>query len=563
MACNKNYNFKVDLSNIPLKNNCYDWANSIGCIIPFTSDIINGNLVIERHLPKAKNGNSHIILSYNNKNLSEITINCLKQGRLGGILKDYLPYWKFKINDRILDDKRDITIIDRKVIDGIKKYKILCNKCTFDSGEHFSIVNNIFMNEYWILESQLKNGSGCPCCSVAPKIVVKGINDISTTDPWMVEYFKDKEKACMYTCWSSKKEEMICKDCGKEKRHKISDLKKCGYMSCECNDNISMPNKIAYYSIKDIKNITNYQREYSPKWLKPYRYDNYFEYNHKQYVIEMDGAVGHGHNKYKSLEPDVDGLVRDNIKDERSKNHNVIVYRVDCTSGDNHIIFNNLFSTLKEIMTDELILNEYEILRNSTKNIIKEVCDYYMNVNNSFKIISKRFHINVGTVGRYLEQGREFGWCTYIKQSDQKIINKNIAIDLYNKNMSIKKISEKLNLHYDTIRNYILEASKDGLCNYNPEYESKIGRELGIQHMVESISKRVFVYDCDYNYISTYKSVMDLERNSLNDLGTELKSRCVGRVCLGQRKHYKGYIFSYKPLNHESQNDSLLLCSNE
>lgn len=90
-------------------------------------------------------------------------------------------------------------------------------------------------------------------------------------------------------------------------------------MSCECNDNISMPNKIAYYSIKDIKNITNYQREYSPKWLKPYRYDNYFEYNHKQYVIEMDGAVGHGHNKYKSLEPDVDGLVRDNIKDERSK----------------------------------------------------------------------------------------------------------------------------------------------------------------------------------------------------------------------------------------------------
>ena len=49
--------------------------------------------------------------------------------------------WKYNIGDRLYNDKRDITIINRKVErkeNGyIKKYQYSCNKCGFNCGEHY------------------------------------------------------------------------------------------------------------------------------------------------------------------------------------------------------------------------------------------------------------------------------------------------------------------------------------------------------------------------------------------------------------------------------------------
>ena len=136
---------------------------------------------------------------------------------------------------------------------------------------------------------------------------------------------------------------------------------------------------------------------------------------------------------------------------------------------------------------------------------------------------------------------------------------------MFNNGDSFETISELLDLHPDTVRKYITEGAKDGMCNYNPKYELEQARKRGVQSMIKHTSKQVFIYDTNKTFIGKYDSVMDLERNSLKDIGVELKSRCVGRVCLGQRKQYKGYIFSYIPLDKlESQNnDSLLLCSKE
>lgn len=52
----------------------------------------------------------------------------------------------------------------------------------------------------------------------------------------------------------------------------------------------------------------------------------------------MDGSVGHGNKKYKSIENDIEGLKRDLIKNELAKNNNITLYRIDCTSNDYHII---------------------------------------------------------------------------------------------------------------------------------------------------------------------------------------------------------------------------------
>lgn len=552
MSSNKNYNFKVDLSNIPTNNNCYDWKNTVGYIIPFTSDVLNGELTVLEHIPKnTKNKlkNSYLVLSYKNEILEKITVQCFKSGQLSGILKDYLPFWEYEIGDKIVDNQRDLIIIDRKIIDGLRHYKIICNKCKFKSGEYFSVVTQTFQSEYWMSEYQLRNNGKCPCCCTPSKIVVKGINDIATTDSWMIPFFKDTSKVYIYTSWSSKKEIMICPNCGSEKNCIISYLKKYGYIPCECSDKISMPNKIAYYTLKSISEIKNYQREYTPKWAEHYRYDNYFEYDNKKYIIEMDGSVGHGNKKYKSTENDTDGIKRDLIKNKLAKNHNIILYRIDCTSNDYHIIFQNLYAKLQEIICTTLNIDEKTIMELSTKNIIKEVCTFYNNISNSHIEISKKFDICPNTIVRYLEHGNKYGWCNYQKLQDVKVVNKEQSIKMFNNGNSFEEIGNLLNLRPETIRNYIIEGTMEGRCNYDPEYELKQARQRGVQNMIKNTSKQVFVYDLNKNYIGKYTSVMDLERNSLKDIGVELKSRCVGRVCLGNRTQYKGFFFSYIPLN--------------
>lgn len=66
-----------------------------------------------------------------------------------------------------------------------------------------------------ISESDLDRLVKCPVCS--NKRVAMGINDIATTDPWMVQFLKDKDEATKYTAKSGKETVCKCPVCGKEK----------------------------------------------------------------------------------------------------------------------------------------------------------------------------------------------------------------------------------------------------------------------------------------------------------------------------------------------------------
>lgn len=558
MASNKNYHFQVDLSNVPIKNNCYNWANSKNCIIPFVCDLFNGELRVIECIPKnSKNklSSSLVIMEYKGIVLNPISTTRLTRGALHGILKDYLPKatWKYNIGDIINDENRNIKIIDRQIINGMHNYKILCLRCGFNSGKHYSLVNNVFKSEYWISEYRLFDADAqCPCCCVPSKIIVQGINDIATTAPWMIEYFVNKDDLLTHTCQSNKKVDMICPSCGKHKLLIIGNLYRRKYIPCVCDDFVSFPNKLAFYTLNSIPELKNYQREYSPNWVKPCRYDNYFTYNDKEYIIEMDGNIGHGKMKYKSTEKDVDGLQRDLLKDQKALEHKIKLYRIDCTSNNYDTIYDNLNFTLKNILGYFPLLDKQAIITSSTKNIVKEVCNYYSNVTKNQKQICDTYKISPSTTLKYLEQGAKYGWCDYKKISCIKEENKRKAVELYLENYSVDEIAKEMDLNYCTIRNYIKEADASGLCVYNsPEQRIKTYKKRAEQAITIS-SKRVYMYDINYNYIAQYKSVIELERNSLNDFGTELKSRCVGRVCLKHRRHYKGYIFSYTPLTNIS-----------
>ena len=68
----------------------------------------------------------------------------------------------------------------------------------------------------YIERSLLYNNIPCHVCN--KKVVKKGFNDLATTDPWMVEYFVNKDESTMYLSGSNEKVLMKCPICGKSFR---------------------------------------------------------------------------------------------------------------------------------------------------------------------------------------------------------------------------------------------------------------------------------------------------------------------------------------------------------
>lgn len=282
---------KVFLDNLPHINNAptkgIDWIKTIGREIEFiyeeNSEKINGKL----HIIDYNRETRKLKIEYNNK-ITEIRNSRLYDGHIKKIIgvelkttKGKFSDFKIEIGNHIKDKKRDLVILDRKRVNTQKyqyrkMYQYKCNVCGYQNG--------------WLEECDiLHHKTGCSCCSNTT--VVEGINDIPTTDPWMIPYFQGGyNEAKQYTHGSLYKINPVCPICGKIKRKKISicQIYKCGCIGCICNDGISYPEKF-FISILEQLHI-NYLYQISKKdfsWIGKYYYDFYLiDYN---CIVETHG----------------------------------------------------------------------------------------------------------------------------------------------------------------------------------------------------------------------------------------------------------------------------------
>ena len=398
--------------------------------------------------------------------------------------------WLYKVGQKIIDDKRDLIITDRKVITRTQKsnttingysnhfdkyYKYHCNLCGYDDG--------------WKLESALKAGQGCPVCCSPSKIVVTGINDISTTDPWMIPYFQGGyEEAKLYSKGSNTRLNFKCPDCGKIKSKKIaiSTLYSSRSIGCECSDKTSYPEKF-FASFLNQLHIP-FERQFVFKGSK-YRYDFiiYSIKKDKLFIVETDGRLGHGELTWggKDIQKSRESLLRDMDKIIFALSYKVPVVKIDCSISDKNYISNSISNNieLKEYIDFDTI-NWDECDKYAMKNIVKEIC-YEFNDNNDIEYLSKKYKTHPATIKIYINKGKEYGWVNEINETGET----------YNKIFSNNK-------------------------------------------------KYVAVYKND-KLILVYKNVMELCRNSIELLGIKLNEKSVYGVCLGYKKQNKGFIFKY------------------
>jgi len=250
-----------------------------------------------------------------------------------------------------------------------------------------------------------KNKKGCPIC--AGRLVVKGVNDISTTASFMLPYFKNIEDAYAHTRTSKDKVIFKCPDCGTERLIEIGKVYARGFSCQVCSDSISFPNKFARGLLKQLP-INNWICEYH---IDNKFFDNYFEYNNKKYILEMDGEqhksyIGRG----RSLKEE---QKNDKLKDELAKSNNIEMIRIDCYYSDRYYIQKNIESSLLNKLFDLSKIDWNYCTEIACKNLVFEVADYYNKISIDTKEIADFFKLNRNTVVEYLKQANSFGKCDF------------------------------------------------------------------------------------------------------------------------------------------------------
>lgn len=418
---------KVFLENLPKRGKLFDWRKCEGKSVYFVYDDIKGWIEIVKYI---KGNHPRLIIKYINNEI-EIGTDGLINCKIGKLLKKNTSDFKIEIGDIFKDDKRDITITDiKKDKDNRghvwKYYKYKCNLCGFDCGEHYSIRDKIYKNELWVLESNILNrNDGCSCCG-GNQIVVKNINSIYKTDPWMIPYIGE-ECAKTHTHNSNDKVQVTCLDCGTIRGGKItiSHIFRRKSIGChKCGDGFKFPNKFAFSMLEELG--INFETEYSPNWIIPRRYDFYFELNNKKYILEMDGGF---HSKDNSLSGQTKEESKniDNYKDEQAKEHGIEVIRINCNYENN-----DKFEYVKQNVLNNKKLNElfnlskisWDIINKySLSNLSKVACEYKRNNSDlTTGDIGKLMNLGGQVIRKYLKQGNELDWCHY--DADEESLKK-------------------------------------------------------------------------------------------------------------------------------------------
>lgn len=453
-----------------------NWKECIGSEVSFVYDGIDGKFEIVNY-EKEK---GLLFMNYKQEKIKISTGN-LMDCRLGGILNVHTRNFKINIGELFKDNKRDLVITDReyrkekhgKSIVNEKWYKYTCNVCGWTEG--------------WMIENSLKKGFNCACCS--NRVVVSGINDIKTTDPWMTKWISE-EDAKSHTKGSGEKINVTCPDCGNKKRMRIDLIYSGKSISCTCSDGISYPEKFMTSMMSQIG--INFKTQVTRtvfNWCDK-RYDFYIP--SLNMIIETHGIQHYEETRRNGARTLEEEHENDRLKKELALNNGIEHYiELDCRHSNLEYIKNSILNSDLSKLFDLSKIDWLKCEEFSLKNIVKEVCDYWNNkdewettctiANNNEWGIS-----GISTIIRYLKIGSELGWCNY------------------NPKEEMMKSAKKLN---------------------------KNGKQIEIFK--------------DDNSLGVFESASELERQSEKLFGVKLYQGNISAVCLKKKSQYKGFIFRY------------------
>lgn len=410
----------IDLSNIPRTKKhgriVYDWENSIGCECCFECQGVNGKLKINNYDVKTHK----FTIDYKNI-LNTIDMDSFKNARLRTIIGLRTKNFKVEIGENFKDDNRDFKIIHREMIPNSngklrKMYNYHCNICSWSEG--------------WIDEGHLLNGIGCSCCS--KRTIVPYINDVYTTNPELIKYFKNIEDTHKTTVCNKKNFLMVCPNCGNEQLYSTDKLSCYGFSCKKCGDGISYGEKFVYSFLQDlgVEFITQLSHT-TFKWCGNYKYDFYIPVINT--IIEVHGRQHYFDESNSSLYEycgDTD-ITKENLAKENGINNYIIL---DCKKSEishikNSIENSNLLKLLNVQLSD---IDWIKCDKFTSKSFMNLTCEYKnKHPELSTSEIGKIFHMARTTIQTYLQKGADLGICIYDKDFERTCRKQEIRLEYY------------------------------------------------------------------------------------------------------------------------------------
>lgn len=265
-----------------------------------------------------------------------------------------------------------------------------------------------------------EKGVGCGACN--GKKVHPGFNDVATTRPDLVKFFKDKQDAKTITRSSAKMVMTKCPECGTEREYYMHALSKFGFRCQVCYGGHSFPNRLMSSLLHEL-NI-DFISEKCFLWSNKYRYDFYIP--NQSVIIEMHGEQHYSDKVGWSSLSDVQ--MRDADKRQLAYENGVLHY----------------FEIPADVSTIEYIR------RNIEKSGVLDI----LSATNS--------EINWVNVGVLALKGAPLRCC-----------------ELWNDGVSdLHEIAEIVGVATCTVSAYLKEFASLGLCNYSASKQRMIGSEF-------------------------------------------------------------------------------------
>lgn len=436
-----------------------DWENSVGRNIRFIYDNIEGLITIINY--KRPN----ITILFQDK-ISIMHISQFRKCQLGNFLNIYSKYYLYNVGD----------IINNNLI--IEQIRVKQGKGTSKGYKYKCLIDGYIGKT---TEVAMKN-LNCPVCSNT--IVLKGVNDIATTNPGCLPYIVNKEDVYKYTKASGKKIKFCCIDCGNEKVMHINTFYAYGIMCNKCSDGRSYPEKFVFNLLEQL------DLEFIPEKI--------FEWSNNKYdfyIISPNSIIEVMGNHHYEKSFDFCGGRTTKEEKENDINKLNLAYRngitnyiiIEARISDAEYMKNSILSSKLSNLYDLNNINWIRCEEFALKNRVKEACELWENGLHDTLKISEMMKIGRSTVCSYLNKGKKLKWCNY----DNKWFVENNA----------KKMKEK--------RIKSVAIFKDGVC-------------LGV-----------------------FESSTELSRMSEDIFNVKLSQSKISIICNNKAKTHKGYTFKF------------------
>ena len=355
--------------------------------------------------------------------------------------------------------------------------------------------------------ANLLRGHGCPVCS--GRAVMRGLNDMLTTNPEIKDFLVNIEDGYKYKKSSHKHIFFKCPYCGNIRKLEIKSVITQGFSCPICGDGVSYPNKFArgFLSQFDLDLI---KYEYSPSWANGYFYDNYFDYKGNKYILEMDGIFHYKTNTMSGQTKEESQLI-DKLKDDMAMENGICVIRIDCRKSDPYFIKENIYNSKLRYIFDLNIVDWKKCNDFGKENLVKKVCDFYQENKLKYtkKEICKMFSIGKDTLRRYLRIGENAGWI--INDIDEEILR-----SFNTDNKSARRVLVR---DYSTME-LLYDFKSRNLCS--KFFTKELGINLDPSKIINLIENNYTLNNkYIFEYYSTSKIKLDKELNWARDMYDE------------------------------------------